>query len=1156
MSFVGGLLLLTVQALAQSSPVIVSNSPPNGATDVAPNAPVVTIFSTAMNTGLTTIQFFNSSVPPPNSLTVTRSWNAEGTRLTNTPSPAFPAGKAITWLAIGMDLQGRPLGMPFTGAFLTSSGGALVPELVSFTPANQAVGVPTNGPVIFTFSLAMNTNLTVAQFQDVRHPDEPIATSSVWNEAHTVLTCTPVPAFPPGRVIVWTVQGEGAAGGAFPGAGGGFTIAGKDPGEDSRFSVVLSRGESAAQVAATALAASGWEFSALSSEAAFGEIAVRTPAMITNLLAGFPDGDGLEFTARTTDATAFAVSYPAGSYLFQVTTTNGAEGALMDLANGPMPGTPRFLNWQDPPRLALGRSLVLSWVLEAGGAATDYVRVQIRQGGRVLFATPLPDAPGALNAASNLIVVPSAVFSAPGSAEVSLTAFHFTGIDTNSIPGLTLHAARHRTTRFTLRVVDGSAPPPTLRFTQLPGIPVAEPILLPLRTTNGIRPIRFEQVGGSLPPGLTLAADGSLTGEAATVGSFDVTVRLTDLLGQTSTESVRLVTAPLPAFPTPRLENILHEGGAFVRFELVGGTGLDCRVERSPDLRSWTTHLGTIPPSDRIALQVPVTGDTGFFRVRGPGSPPTPNPLPVTPVLQSNVTASAKISLFGGTLNLTNAAGHVFSLEVPPGALDGTEVITLTDVSRIEGLPLSGGLRAAVDIRPGGLLFNTPARLNITGPTAVDPGTLLGFHALSDGREFALLPFVSADGTASFSLLYSSLVGLGQATLADVQAQVTRRPDDPILALSQEVAAIRMACAQGNCGALSSDVTSPAGSPTQGSSPRGAPSPNDLLIQKYIQTARQVVIPQLQTAAESDDDSALDNALLTWNRWLKEMQSLGIADDTFGQDQEGELAGCLESAAGLAARGIWNGMTRACQQCLEHDLARIGRVESLARMAGAMGWNYDTYYFDCAQNCLIFELTIESKIIQSGPKGTYSTDTKAKVELTPWEGDFSNLLFGGGYEGEGTWEVQNVQDFDTPCEVTHSPQNGEAKVPLARLKLFQKRCDYVPGQGLVLANVYFPELRVYLLANPDKMPGEGRVSRCPEDDPVDVPDIFGVSFVAIHADTAETPEVIGEPCIRLEGFEQMGSGEVLFKKVYVETQLIKDGYVEERTTVELHHKPN
>jgi hypothetical protein len=73
---------------------------------------------------------------------------------------------------------------------------------------------------------------------------------------------------------------------------------------------------------------------------------------------------------------------------------------------------------------------------------------------------------------------------------------------------------------------------------------------------------------------------------------------------------------------------------------------------------------------------------------------------------------------------------------------------------------------------------------------------------------------------------------------------------------------------------------------------------------------------------------------------------------------------------------------------------------------------------------------------------------------------------------------------------------------------------------------------------------------------MNVPDVFGPSFVAIHNNTAEVPEAIGEPCIRLEGFEQMSSGETLFKKVYVETMLVKDGYVEERTTVELHHKPN
>jgi hypothetical protein len=195
-------------------------------------------------------------------------------------------------------------------------------------------------------------------------------------------------------------------------------------------------------------------------------------------------------------------------------------------------------------------------------------------------------------------------------------------------------------------------------------------------------------------------------------------------------------------------------------------------------------------------------------------------------------------------------------------------------------------------------------------------------------------------------------------------------------------------------------------------------------------------------------------------------------------------------------------------------------------------------------------------MIYSGTSGTSLTDTKTKIEMDPWENDWSSILIGGGYQGKAAWEVKNVQDWESRCPVTNAPKNGTASVPLMRLRLFQQRCDYIPGQGLVLRNVFYPDVKIYLAANLDTMPKEGRVSRCPKQDPRDVPDVFGPAFLAMHANIMETPFSIGEPCFRIDGFEQVSDGEVVFRKQYVQTQVVKDGYVEERTTVELHHKPN
>ncbi len=1145
----------SVAALAQTVPLIVTNVPANGSVDVSPSASVVITFSLPMNTAVTTVQFFNSSVPPPNGLPVVRTWNLEGTRLTNTPSPAFPSGKAITWFATGMDLQGNPLGPPFSGAFLTAAGSGPTPQLLSVVPTNHATEVPTNTAAVFTFSVAMNTNLTAAQFNDLENPSVTPFTIPSWNEQHTILTCTPSPGFPAGQTLVWNLQGVGAEGGAFPGGGGTFTTLGSGGSGGGSPVTLISRGESGVQVNAGDSPSGELEFVAFSSQGDAGTLTVISPAATTNLLTQLRGSDIAQALARNADATAFRAAYPAGAYRYEVTGTNGMVGASMPLAESGLPGVARLSPWMDPPRVILGEELILPWAFSSGSAAVDHVRVEIRQGSQLLFSSPLPGAGGALTGASNRVVIPATAFSREGTAEVSLSTFHITATETNAIPGLTLHAARHRTTRFALRVVPGNALPPTIRFKRFPGIPVQQSVMYTLGPTNGVRPLRIQRIAGSFPPGLDLDEDGSLIGTATAQGNYEASVLVTDLLGQASVETVSLTTTALPAFPTPTLENVRYTGGSQLQVDLVGGAGVECRVERSANLLDWTPHLTTNPPSARITFQVAAADEIGFLRVRGPGSRPPSNPIRVTPIPASGAKVSGDIGLFGGTLSLTNAAGWIYSLEIPAGALGGTETLTLTDLTRVDGLPFAGGLRAGVELRPAGLLFDTPVTLRITSPSALDPAADLGFHALTDGREFALVPHVDADRTASFHLLYLATVGVARGTVAEVQTQLSHAPDDPILAVGQEAAAIRFACAQGNCDAITlGSSPQPQALQARNLGPHGDP-PGNKAVESYIRTAKQVIIPQLQTASESEDDGTLDNALLAWRGWLKELQTLGLADSLTGEDQEGELAACLQSAAGLAARGIWNGMTRSCQQCLDHDLARIGRTESLARTAGMMGWSFDTYYFDCAQRCLHFELQIESLMIYSGSTGTYLTDTKAKIELKPWEEDWYNILFGGGYKGEATWEVKNVEDWDSKCPVTSSPTSGEANVAMMRLKLFQQRCDYIPGQGLVLHNTYYPDLRIYLLANKDKMPKEGRVSHCPKDEPRKVADVFGPAFLSIHAKITETPEVIGEPCVRLDGFETVGAGDVVFRKQYVETEVVKDGYVEERTTLELVHKP-
>src|SRR5260370_30089169 len=81
------------------------------------------------------------------------------------------------------------------------------PFIISTVPDDFATGVSPSAPVVFTFSDPMDTNQTTAQFHDsstfITYP-----TSHDWSTSNTLLTCTPAPAFPANKGIIWSVSGQ------------------------------------------------------------------------------------------------------------------------------------------------------------------------------------------------------------------------------------------------------------------------------------------------------------------------------------------------------------------------------------------------------------------------------------------------------------------------------------------------------------------------------------------------------------------------------------------------------------------------------------------------------------------------------------------------------------------------------------------------------------------------------------------------------------------------------------------------------------------------------------------------------------------------------------------------------------------------------------
>jgi hypothetical protein len=281
------------------------------------------------------------------------------------------------------------------------------PSIVSTVPTSGATGVLPDAPVVFTFSAAMNTSLTSAQFVDASgFPPTVLPSTPSWGADLKQLNCTPNPAFPANKMVVWVVIGEDQSGNALQGTTAGFFTTGSSGGPGTGTNMVaglVSRGELAEQVDTDLLQTTALEIVALAGVNPTNSVALTAPPPgVTNTLqdAGVPGV--LEFGDTEGDALAFATNYPAGNYQFTLATLAGTSTAVLNLPDGALPPAPRVANWHNPPYCVLGQPWLVQWDFASGGAAVDYVRLRVEQSGAVIFATPLAEVAGALTGMSNV----------------------------------------------------------------------------------------------------------------------------------------------------------------------------------------------------------------------------------------------------------------------------------------------------------------------------------------------------------------------------------------------------------------------------------------------------------------------------------------------------------------------------------------------------------------------------------------------------------------------------------------------------------------------------------------------------------------------------------------------------------------------------------
>lgn len=138
--------------------------------------------------------------------------------------------------------------------------------------------------------------------------------------------------------------------------------------------------------------------------------------------------------------------------------------------------------------------------------------------------------------------------------------------------------------------------PVAIAAATLPGGDANVPYSYAFSATGGLTPYTWSATG--LPPGLTMGADGTLSGAPTQGGAFNFVVRVADSQGKTASLNVSLTVTPPPAPPTPALA--------------IGGcSGATCTLPAATDTVDysytlWTTGgSGTAAPAWSLVGLVP-----------------------------------------------------------------------------------------------------------------------------------------------------------------------------------------------------------------------------------------------------------------------------------------------------------------------------------------------------------------------------------------------------------------------------------------------------------------------------------------------------------------------------------------------------------------------
>ncbi len=573
------------------------------------------------------------------------------------------------------------------------------------------------------------------------------------------------------------------------------------------------------------------------------------------LLSGTPAASGTySFTVQVVDS---SISPMTATQAYQMTIaaapvypplTISGDSSLGDVAVGAAVGQSFFAAGGKPPYNWSSTSLPAGLSLSSAGALSG----NASQPGNFTFMVQVSDAQGLSSSLSaTLAVLGLAPVSLPTANTVSAYSASFTGLggvppyafSGQGIPaGLALSgsgvlsgiAKKSGTFPITIQLADSggaslsatfnlvvSAPATlTVSAAQLSTGTVSSPYSDTLGANGGAPPYNWTVIGGTLPPGLTAAASGTVSGTPTQAGTYTFTAQATDNSGATASGAVTITIAapPLTVTSMSSLPNgilgseyfgqIVTPAGGVAPYTFaissgslpqglslangqIGGTptsqgkfsfAITVTDSASPANTTSTSAQIVINPSQADLLissaSVPFSLTAGASALPGAASVPVRSSV-VQQILNYSVQVSPAVSwldIGGG-----NTTPGAVSLSLDPSALQlvasATPYQTNVVVTCTAPSPCAGN---AQTISVSLIVSTPPAQLSITSSLLsfglTSPGTLTGQQSFgiqnSGGGTLTIKSVAAADGWISISGAPTSLAA-GPAAQATATVNAT-----------------------------------------------------------------------------------------------------------------------------------------------------------------------------------------------------------------------------------------------------------------------------------------------------------------------------------------------------------------------------------------------